>query len=85
MGEDARAAWTSGHCGIAARRRDRGAFDTLAAQVPEDATWAAVGPPEGLRVRPSDNLPWTALSGGAEADPWPSSEDREVVQGKQGK
>ena len=59
------------------------AFDALAAEVPEDATWAAVGRPVAACAQ-SDNLPWTAVNEGVETDPWPSSEDREVVLGEQG-
>ena len=40
--------------------------------------WAARGP----RVRSSDNLPQTAVNKGVEADPGPSSRDRQVVMGK---
>ena len=60
------------------------AFDTLAVQVPEDATWAVVGRPRAARAQ-GNNLPWTALNEGVETDPWPSSGDRQVVPGKQGK
>ena len=60
------------------------AFDALAAEARGDATWAAVGRPvaacaDGARRH------WTARIEGVEGDPWPSSEDREVVLGNQGK
>ena len=55
------------------------AFDALAAEARGDATWAAVGRPVAACAQ-SDNLPWTALNEGVETDPWPSSEDREVVK-----
>jgi len=61
-----------------------GAFDALAAQAPETATWAVAGPPAG-RACAKRQPALDRLNEGVEADPWPLSEDGEVVLGKQGK
>jgi hypothetical protein len=59
-------------------------FEALAAEARGDATWAVVGRPVAACADGAWRH-WTARSDGVEADPGPSSEDREVVLGNQGK